>query len=176
MTTILETLRPFGITRCYKGFPLTVYAIHLAVMEEDRLEEITEKIYRETADHFGCKWTAVERNLRTVVSRAWQVNPDLLCRMAGYPLTAAPTASEFFQICPQQVDLVGVLRLYPAHRAAYIARIFNHALLFQLPQRLPDRCPAGAELLGQFLLGQLYARLQLPGKDLAPDGRGDTFP
>ena len=35
MTTILETLRPFGITRCYKGFPLTVYAIHLAVMEED---------------------------------------------------------------------------------------------------------------------------------------------
>ena len=34
MTTILETLRPFGITRCYKGFPLTVYAIHLAVMEE----------------------------------------------------------------------------------------------------------------------------------------------
>lgn len=55
MTTILETLRPFGITRCYKGFPLTVYAIHLAVMEEDRLEEITEKIYRETADHFGCK-------------------------------------------------------------------------------------------------------------------------
>ena len=64
-----------------------------------------------------------------------------------------------FQICPQQVDLVGVLRLYPAHRAAYIARIFNHALLFQLPQRLPDGCPAGAELLGQFLLGQLYARL-----------------
>ena len=96
--TILETLRPFGITRCYKGFPLTVYAIHLAVMEEDRLEEITEKIYRETADHFGCKWTAVERNLRTVVSRAWQVNPDLLCRMAGYPLTAAPTASEFIEI------------------------------------------------------------------------------
>lgn len=90
MTTILETLRPFGITRCYKGFPLTVYAIHLAVMEEDRLEEITEKIYRETADHFGCKWT--------VVSRAWQVNPDLLCRMAGYPLTAAPTASEFIEI------------------------------------------------------------------------------
>ena len=79
MTTILETLRPFGITRCYKGFPLTVYAIHLAV-------------------HFGCKWTAVERNLRTVVSRAWQVNPDLLCRMAGYPLTAAPTASEFIEI------------------------------------------------------------------------------
>lgn len=97
MTTILETLRPFGITRCYKGFPLTVYAIHLAVMEEDRLEEITEKIYRETADHFGCKWTAVERNLRTVVSRAWQVNP--VCS-AGWlaTLTAAPTASEFIEI------------------------------------------------------------------------------
>lgn len=98
MKTILETLRPFGITRCYKGFPHTVYAIHLAVMEEDRLEEITKKIYKETAKHFGCKWTAVERNIRTVVSRAWQVNPDLLCQMAGYPLTSAPIASEFIKI------------------------------------------------------------------------------
>ena len=81
-----------------------------------------------------------------------------------------------FQICPQQIDLVGVLRFHPAHRAPHIARILDHALLFQLPQRFPDGCPAGAELLGKPLLSQLYARLQLPGKDLASDSRGDTFP
>ena len=51
-----------------------------------------------TAAHFGCKWTVVERNIRTVVARAWQVNSDLLIRMAGYPLDGAPTASEFIEI------------------------------------------------------------------------------
>lgn len=98
MTTIQNILRPFGITRCYKGFPHTVYAIYLAITEGERLEAVTKEIYMETASHFGCKWTAVERNIRTAVSRAWQVNPDLLCQMAGYPLTAAPTASEFIEI------------------------------------------------------------------------------
>jgi len=98
MTNIQNVLRSLGITRCYKGFKHTVYAIQLAVAENERLEAVTKEIYMETAIHFGCKWTAVERNIRTAVSRAWQVNPGLLCRMAGYPLPAPPTASEFIEI------------------------------------------------------------------------------
>lgn len=98
METIYETLRRFGITRCYKGFKHTAYAIHLAVLDETRLQAVTKEIYMETAAHFGCKWTAVERNIRTAVLRAWTVNPNLLCQMAGYPLTCTPTASEFIEI------------------------------------------------------------------------------
>lgn len=98
MTTIQNTLRPFGITRCYKGFKYTVYAIHLVIENEDRLDAVTKEIYMETASYFGCKWTAVERNIRTAVSKAWRVNPDLLCRMAGYPLSDTPTASAFIEI------------------------------------------------------------------------------
>lgn len=98
MITIQDALRPFGITRCYRGYKHTVYAIQLALAQNDRLEAVTKEIYMETAAHFACKWTAVERNLRTAVRRAWRVNPDLLCQLAGYPLFAAPTASEFIEI------------------------------------------------------------------------------
>ena len=57
-----------------------------------------KEIYMETAEHFECNWTAVERNIRTAVSRAWSVNPDLLCQMAGYPLEYEPTSSQFIEI------------------------------------------------------------------------------
>ena len=52
----------------------------------------------ETASHFNCNWTAVERNIRTTVARAWKVNCPLLSEMAGYPLACVPTASEFIEI------------------------------------------------------------------------------
>ena len=52
----------------------------------------------ETAFHFGCKWTTVERNIRTAVARAWSVNRSLLLEMAGYPLDTEPSASEFIEI------------------------------------------------------------------------------
>jgi len=111
MTTIQNVLRPFGITRCYKGFEYTVYAIHLAVTESERLESVKKGIYMETASHFGCRWTAVERNIRTVVSRAWQVNPELLNEMAGYPLDVSPTASEFIEIISSYI-----IRTVPSHK------------------------------------------------------------
>lgn len=49
MMSIQETLRLFGITRCYKGFLHTAYAIQLAVENENRLEAVTKEIYMETA-------------------------------------------------------------------------------------------------------------------------------
>ena len=76
----------------------TEYAICLAIQDESRLEAITKEIYMETAAHFECNWTAVERNIRTAVSRAWSVNPGLLCQMAGYPLESEPTSSQFIEI------------------------------------------------------------------------------
>lgn len=98
MITIQETLHELGITKCYKGFRHTEFAIALAISEEKRLEAITKEIYMETASHFNCKWTAVERNIRTAVARAWKINRPLLCEMAGFPMACTPTASEFIEI------------------------------------------------------------------------------
>ena len=52
----------------------------------------------EAALHFHCQWTTVERSIRTAVERAYKINPILLCKIAGYPLTCIPTASEFIEI------------------------------------------------------------------------------
>lgn len=98
MINVQNTLRHFGITRCYKGFHQASYSIWLALNDEMRLHSITQQIYMETAVYFNCKWTAVERNIRTAAARAWNINPDLLCQMAGYPLSDVPTASEFIEI------------------------------------------------------------------------------
>ena len=43
MTTVQDTLRLFGITRCYKGFQHTAHAICLVVHDESRLEAVTKK-------------------------------------------------------------------------------------------------------------------------------------
>ena len=112
MMSIQETLRLFGITRCYKGFLHTAYAIQLAVENENRLEAVTKEIYMETAFHFNCTWTAVERNIRTAVARAWKINHALLCDMAGYPLTCAPTASEFIEIIASYTYFVHLSHSY----------------------------------------------------------------
>jgi len=104
MLSTQDILRSVGITRCYKGFKHTAYAIDLAITDEDRLENVVQQIYMEAASHFGCKWTAIERNIRTAVSRAWRINSQLLCQMAGYPLTAEPTASEFIEIISSYIS------------------------------------------------------------------------
>lgn len=98
MKHIHAILRSFGITPRYKGYKFLAYAIFLAVTENERLESVTREIYMEVAERFGCSWSAVERDIRTVVSKAWKVNPELLCQMAGYPLSISPTASEFIEI------------------------------------------------------------------------------
>ena len=62
MMSIQETLRLFGITRCYKGFLHTAYAIQLAVENENRLEAVTKEIYMETAftsTVLGLRWNAI---------------------------------------------------------------------------------------------------------------------
>lgn len=98
MAVIEDILRSFGINRCYKGFDHVAYAILLAVNNCGCLTAVTREIYMETASHFGCEWPAIERNIRTVVGRAWKLNPTLLSQMAGYSLTRMPTASEFIEI------------------------------------------------------------------------------
>ena len=98
MLIIQEVLRQFGITHRYKGLEHVAFAIELAVANSTRLEAVIKEIYMQTAAHYGCRWTAVERNIRTVSTRAWQVNPQALSKLAGYPLSTAPTASEFIEI------------------------------------------------------------------------------
>ena len=102
--TVQDTLQALGITRNYRGCIRAITAIELAMENEDRLEAVTKEIYREVAKRCGCNWSAVERNIRTVVQRAWRINRPLLIRMAGYPLEVPPTASEFIAIVANYIQ------------------------------------------------------------------------
>ena len=84
-TIIRETLRPFGITRNYHGYPQTVRAIALVLQTR-------------------CHPSNVERNIRTVVLCAWHTNRPLLVKMAGFTLTAPPRASQFIDIIASYIQ------------------------------------------------------------------------
>ena len=98
MMRIKQVLRELGVGANYRGFSRTALAISLALEDEDRMASITKSIYYQVAMQTNCSWTAVERNVRTVVHRAWTCNPELLSEMAGYHLTEQPKASEFIDI------------------------------------------------------------------------------
>lgn len=95
-----ETLRPFGITRNYRGYPQTVRAIALVLEDESRLLNVTEEIYEVVALQTRCHPSNVERNIRTVVLCAWHTNRPLLVKMAGFTLTAPPRASQLLISLP----------------------------------------------------------------------------
>lgn len=95
---VYDILRQLGITHNYCGYRNTVAAVELVLEDEKRLEAVTKEVYYETSLKCGCKWSSVERNIRTAVKRAWSVNPELLKEIAGFPLKRPPTASEFIEI------------------------------------------------------------------------------
>lgn len=91
-------LRKLGIVSTYKGYKAAVIAVGLALEDEDRLHSVTRDIYAETARLMSSTPSAIEKNLRTVAKRAWDVNRTDLERMAGYRLFAPPSVSEFLDI------------------------------------------------------------------------------
>lgn len=92
---IYQLLHSMGITAKYKGFRQTILAVQLALQDEECLEQITEKIYWRVADQIGCDRSCVERDIRTIILRAWRIDPGPLQQLAGRPLSSVPTVSEF---------------------------------------------------------------------------------
>lgn len=103
MIAIYKLLQRLGVTPKYKGFRKTAIAMSLIAANPRRLEAVTKEVYMVVGDETGTHWKTVERSIRTVVQRVWDVNPQLLQEMAGYPLQGPPTASEFLAILAGQL-------------------------------------------------------------------------
>ena len=95
---IQHLLYSLGITEQYTGFFQTVYAVQLSIGDIDRLQLVTKLIYPDVAGRYGTTWTAVERNIRTIISIAWDTDPLLLSELAGFPLRRKPTNTNFLAI------------------------------------------------------------------------------
>ena len=96
--SICNELRTLGITANYKGYKQAAWAIHLALDDERRLDDISKEIYQPIAQLFFCYINSVERNLRTVSRRAWTLQREHFQEIAGCDLPAPPTASAFLRI------------------------------------------------------------------------------
>lgn len=98
LQTIQQLLRSLGVSATYNGFPQTAYAVQLSIRDPDRLRLITKQIYLDVAGRYDTTWTAVERNMRTVVAAAWENDPLLLRELAGARLSHKPTNGQFLSI------------------------------------------------------------------------------
>lgn len=98
MQEIQLLLRRLGVSAGYNGFPQTAYAVQLSITDPNRLHLITKLLYPAVAGRYGTTWTAVERNIRTVTTAAWNHDPLLLEELAGARLSRRPTNSQFLSI------------------------------------------------------------------------------
>ena len=95
---ISSLLIRLGAVSNHVGLVQTSYGVYLAIQNPDKLMLVTKWLYPEIAKNFGCTTYAVERNIRTVVNKIWETNPQCLCDLAGGSLVQRPTASNLLTI------------------------------------------------------------------------------
>lgn len=96
--TIVTDLRMLGIGRQYLGYNLTIKAVRMVVRDENRLLCIKQGVFVPLSEQQHCDWRTIERNIRTVIHRAWSVNRQYLGELAGYPICQEPTVTEFVEM------------------------------------------------------------------------------
>lgn len=98
-TNEIETLlNMLGIGHRFCGHAIALEAIRIAAFDEDLILCCRQNIFRPMAKRHNCPPCNIERNLRTVIQHAWLTNPQMLQRIAGYPLDKAPGVTEFIDI------------------------------------------------------------------------------
>ncbi len=106
---LLESL---GVSKRFRGHSIAAEAICRVLSSGDGLVCLHKQVYIPLATHYACSWQHLERNLRTAIQRAWQINPELLQELAAYPLDTAPTVSEFIDILSTYVLRHGCHHLF----------------------------------------------------------------
>ena len=111
-TRIHELLLSLGIGRQYLGHNITAHAIGLVIQDENCLLCVKQGIFLPLAALRDCDWRTIERNMRTVIHRAWTQNADRLSAIAVYPLKREPTVTEFLDILSSYLLRQSVARVY----------------------------------------------------------------
>ena len=104
LTDVYDLLYRLGVTANYTGFFHTSYAVLLCLEQPDRLQLVTKWLYPEVAKHYQAKWTAVERNIRTVGGIIWRENRPLLELLGQKPLHEKPRNAQLLAILAASLD------------------------------------------------------------------------
>ena len=91
-------LLQLGITPNYKGFYQMLTALEIVEANPEALTMVTKWLYPAVAKRYQTNWTQVERNLRIVVSVAWDANRNFLQKLSPIPVKLRPTVSRFVLI------------------------------------------------------------------------------
>ena len=95
MKKVESILHTLGVGRQYKGYALICHVLALAMEDPSRLCNMKKHLFAPTAAAFGCDLRTIERNLRTLIRRAWDNDADTMRQIAGYRLLWCPPVSEF---------------------------------------------------------------------------------
>lgn len=102
--TIERMLLQMGVNRSYVGFAYTVYAIELALDDENKLIVISKWLYPVVAAKFDTTVQCVERNIRTIVHTIWyKGNVDLLKQYSLAKLDVKPNNTQFIAIMANHI-------------------------------------------------------------------------
>ena len=95
---ILDLLRPLGITERYFGVRQLIQAVEMVMENPDTIHALQKEVYDVIALQYSVSWGAVERNLRLISQRAWDTDSGYVEKLAGYPMSKRPTASQLIEI------------------------------------------------------------------------------
>lgn len=93
--SVYGLLDRLGITQNYIGYFQTAQAVELCADAPEKLTQMTECVYSELGKKYHVKWTAVERNIRTVAKMAYKRRAKALEKLMGFELTSQPKSSDF---------------------------------------------------------------------------------
>ena len=95
---ILDLLRPLGITEQYIGVRQLIQAVEMVMENPDYINALQKEVLSVIAAQYSVSWAAVERNLRSISQKAWDIDSGYVEKLAGYPMSKRPTASELIEI------------------------------------------------------------------------------
>ena len=95
---VCHLLRRLGVTPNYTGFHQAARAACEAARRPELMLSLSKWRYPLVAREMNTTGAAVERNIRTVILRAWRQNPELLRQCARFPLNKRPTCGEFLDM------------------------------------------------------------------------------
>lgn len=95
--TVERILEELGVNRTYLGYWIIKDIVSVAVEDEEVLQDMTS-FYEALAMKYNRQPSAIEKNTRTAVQRAWRISSDKIKKMARYDLCSVPSNGEFIDI------------------------------------------------------------------------------
>lgn len=96
------------ITRNMNAYIILSQALTLIAEDEDRLRAVEKEIYTPIADKKLYEPKAVQSTIRRASKVAWDLCPDRIQELAGYPLNGRPSAVTMLELLYNSVPAMTI--------------------------------------------------------------------